>query len=130
MCVHKTGPCCHPRKDMHCSEIEAIWVEILLPKTKPILCGTVYRPPNNSNFFNDLESVCLSINADSETIILGDFNVDVFKKCHLFESFNSFSSRFNFMQIINEPTRVSFSSATCIDLIWCQMLTKSHNMVF
>ena len=26
-------------------DIEAVWVEICLPNTKPMLVGTVYRPP-------------------------------------------------------------------------------------
>ena len=31
-------------------EIENIFVEILLPKTKPLIVGIIYSPPNQSNF--------------------------------------------------------------------------------
>ena len=33
------------------NKIESIFVDILLPKTKPILIGIVYRPPDQSGFF-------------------------------------------------------------------------------
>jgi hypothetical protein len=38
------------RSDLLHENLEAIWAEILLPKTKPILIGIVYRPPKQLNF--------------------------------------------------------------------------------
>ena len=34
--------------DMNHEELEAAWIciDLLLPKTKPILCGVLYLPPN------------------------------------------------------------------------------------
>ena len=58
-------------------ELEATWIEILLPKTKPIVCGVVYRPPHN--FYELYESVCLTSSylIDRVCYVLRDFNTDV-----------------------------------------------------
>ena len=48
------------RSDLDHEELEATFVDILLPKTKPLLCGVFYRPPKQQNFYEVLESVLLS----------------------------------------------------------------------
>ena len=62
--------------------VEALWVEINLPNTKPILLGTVYRPPDSrATYLDKLDLVfqkCTSIYDD--VIIVGDFNLDLCKK--------------------------------------------------
>ena len=56
---------------------ENIFIDILLPKTKPILLGVIYRPPSDMHFVDNLNS-CIS-NSNSfnsrEVILIGDFNV-------------------------------------------------------
>ena len=42
----------NPPDDLLHDELEATWIEILLPKTKPILCGVVYRPLNSVTFMS------------------------------------------------------------------------------
>lgn len=44
ICHIKDGVAFNPNKHFLDSDIEAMWIEINLPKTKPILIGTVYRP--------------------------------------------------------------------------------------
>ena len=66
---HGGGVCMYVRSniafnacdDLNHEELEATWIDILLPKTKRILCGVLYRPPNQSNFYQVLESVCSNI---------------------------------------------------------------------
>ena len=41
---------CFNLKSAVMGEIEGIFLNILLPKTKPIFVGIIYRPPNNINF--------------------------------------------------------------------------------
>ena len=41
------------------TEIENIFVDILLPKTKPILIGYVYRPPDQSGFLDKLSNAII-----------------------------------------------------------------------
>ena len=35
----------NPRADLQTDGVESLWIELLLPKTKPIVIGTIYRPP-------------------------------------------------------------------------------------
>ena len=42
-------------KDFFLEEIENIFFEILLPKTKPITVGIIYRPTNQNNFQQTLK---------------------------------------------------------------------------
>ena len=80
----------NPRDDLSHDELEAKWIELLLPKTKSILCGVVYRPPQQCNFYNLFEDLCIAHSdfIEKESIILGDFNNDVTKsrRCNLVKS--------------------------------------------
>ena len=57
------GVCVYIRKDvayncmtdLNSNTVEAVWIDILLPKTKPILTGICYRPPKDNNFYMNLE---------------------------------------------------------------------------
>ena len=40
----------NPRDDLSHDEFEATWIELLLPKTKPMMWDVVYRPPQQCNF--------------------------------------------------------------------------------
>ena len=53
-------------------EIENIFIEILLPKTEPLIVGIIYRPPNQSNFDK------LDTNT-KESYVLGDFNINMYQ---------------------------------------------------
>ena len=41
------------RFDLEQPELECIWLEILFPKTKGILIGIIYRPPDTSKYLPD-----------------------------------------------------------------------------
>ena len=58
---HRGGVACYIRNDLSYNiisvlptEIESVFFEILLPNSKPIAVGTIYRPPNQSNFLEVL----------------------------------------------------------------------------
>ena len=66
--------------------IDCIWIEVLLKKSKSLLVGHVYRPPDISDYlpvdFNEkfetmLEKVCCE---EKEALLLGDFNCDYLKE--------------------------------------------------
>ena len=58
---------CYNRRESFSTEIENIFVYILLPKTKPILIGNVYRPPDQSGFIDKLSNAILNTaNIDSK----------------------------------------------------------------
>jgi len=48
------------RQDLVHEDLEATWIELLLPKSKPILCGCLYRPPTQQSFYTILDSLCSS----------------------------------------------------------------------
>ena len=59
--------------------IEAVSLEIIKPKTQPILITTVYRPPSfNTNFIDDLENYLHVLDGQNKELILtGDLNCDL-----------------------------------------------------
>ena len=76
-------------------------MELLLPKSKPILCGVLYRPPKQHNFYQVLESLCSTAsNFDEyETLLLGDFNTNVSpasRKCGLVDALTLMTELYNF----------------------------------
>lgn len=140
---HGGGVCIYVRSDLAFNpldqlsheDLEAMWIELLLPKTKPIVCGVVYRPPHQTDFYELLESVCLATSYfnERECVVLGDFNTNVSgsKKCNLVKSLSSFLDLFNMSQIVKDFTRVSTTSSSTIDLILVSDSEKiSQNGVF
>ena len=81
---HRGGVACYIRNDLSYiisvfpSEIESIFFEILLPNSKPIMIGTIYRPPYQSNLLEELNQNMNKIDSISNKIyILSDFNINL-----------------------------------------------------
>ena len=72
-------------------DIETIFIEIFLPKTKPMTVGIVYRPPSQASFLETMNEHFYKLDIiNKETYILGDFNINlylnnkyVFEKCSI-----------------------------------------------
>ncbi len=70
------------RHDLEIANLEAVWVEIKL-KTKSILVGGFYRPPNsNSDYLDRIHvSIDRALNTSiHDIVILGDFNLNTLKR--------------------------------------------------
>ena len=110
------------REDMENSTLECIWLEIFVKKSKSLLIGCFYRPPEGSKYlprnFNDIFNDHLSnvIESNKETIIMGDFNVNYNDKKSNNE-FKSIVNTYGLKQIVLQATRTSNLSSTLIDLI-------------
>ena len=65
------------RPDLDVDGLEAIWVELLLPRSKGILVSAMYRPPGDSEFLSKVESSLSKIDPGSEMYVLGDMNINV-----------------------------------------------------
>ena len=65
-------------------DIEGIFLEILLSRTKSIFVGIIYRPPNNINFLEYFDKHLDDINLDNEIFLLGDFNINFFIMANIF----------------------------------------------
>ena len=58
-------------------EIENVFFEILLPNTKPIVVGIIYRPPSQSEFLEIINTHFNTLDTNNgEIYILGDFNIN------------------------------------------------------
>jgi len=83
---HGGGVACYVNNSIHYNErkdfsgdFENIFIDILLPKTTPILLGVVYRPPKTLNFDELLgNSIANSGSFDKQEVyILGDTNYNL-----------------------------------------------------
>ena len=110
------------REDLQNIALEDLWIELLFPKTKPIIVGTCYRAPENSAAKDCIEATLNKLTPEYDTILLGDFNY-----CLLDNKVNKFSEMMTthgFSQIINKPTRVTNKSTSLIDHIYTNNTDK------
>ena len=118
------------RSDLDHEHIEAVWLDILLPKSKPILVGACYRPPDQNDFYKILEEVCANTVdfVKTEAIVIGDLNTNIQKNnTAIYKALKSFCYFFDLHQLIVEPTRICDSSQTTIDLILTSDRSKIAN---
>ena len=138
---HSVRVACYIRNDLSYNilsvfpfEFENIFFEILLLNSKPVIVGTIYRPPSQKNFLELLNSNMDKIHSvDNEIYILGDFNINLFlndsyvlEKNNILnsksipndvKSYHEFCTFFGLKQLIKVPTRTTTSSSTIIDHI-------------
>ena len=143
------GVACYIRKDINFTqksvfnnEIENIFIDILLPKTKPFTVGIFYRPPNKSNFLENIADDFTKLHTENNDIfILGDMNINLSKNgkyisdrsykndaattCPLFNKYQEFLSNFRLKQLIKSPTRITCNTSSLID----HVLTNAENKV-
>ena len=67
--------------DLQCIDVEALWIELNLPFSKPILLGTVYRPPDmKAAYIENLDLLFQNTTSlYDDIVIVGDFNLDISK---------------------------------------------------
>ena len=104
----------NPRNDLNDSELESVWIELCLPKTKPILIGCAYRPPKKTNFFDILENNISNCHrfSDIECYLFGDFNINLLRNSKYFlpQVISNFCRLFDLQQIVRDVTRLCSSS--------------------
>ena len=111
-------------------KIEAIWLRIVT-KSSSVIIGSLYRPPDNTAFFEDIvipleKAWCKYKNL----VLVGDFNVNYSKTAHghelrLQEKLNSVLVQFDCSVMNKDFTRVTPTTKTMIDLI----ITNKANLV-
>ena len=103
------------------SEIENIFLDIFLPKTKPILIGILYRPPDQSRFLDKLSTTISKTSCfdNQEVYILGDLNINLINnQKHTpngIKQYQEFGSLKGLKQLITSPTRVTENSSSLLD---------------
>ena len=118
VCLYiKTSLAYNTRPDLD-NNLEATWIDLLLKKTKPILIGCIYRPPQQRDFFDPFEQLVSNLPTDSEIIILGDTNINLLNtNCTTARQFKNILRSNGLKQLITEPTRKTVHSSSLIDHI-------------
>ena len=105
------------RLDLELNDVEAIWLEIRSNNNKFLLC-TVYGPPNSGIVFWDNMQLMLDsvkISDIKHTVILGDLNAD--DNSPHGPHFQYFIRTNSLVSHINEPTRITCTTQTILDII-------------
>ena len=118
------------RKDVDTGTIEAICIEVKKPKAKAFAILASYRPPGSqdSHFFQTIETAIAKLDSeDKEVIIIGDLNCNFLaaRPDRNTENLKSIIEVYQMKQLISEPTRLTESSQTLIDVI----LTNKPNRI-
>ena len=128
------GVACYVRNDLSYIKKQKIFFKILLPKTKPITVGIIYRPPNQNNFLQTLNENFAKLDTlKKELYILGDFNINLYQNqnhtgcknntlvsatvSNDVKNYLEFCTMFGLTQLIKSPTRITCSSTSLIDHI-------------
>jgi len=114
------------RPDLNDENVEALWIELLLPRTKPIIIGVCYRPPKDNDFLDRFEKIISLIRSDCEVMVLGDFNINILanKSYSLLKKYLDMLNMFYLKHLISEPTRISSTCSSAIDHIFCNNTNK------
>ena len=119
---HAGGVCLYIREDLPyrtrldlCNnDLEDLWVEILLPKSKPIYVCVCYRNEQNKNLLKSLETSISNLRSDCDFLVLGDFNICLINsKSKLCKDYKSLLNLYNCKQLIDSPTRVTEKHPLC-----------------
>lgn len=105
------------RRDLE-DDFEAIWIEMQLNKVK-YLIGCVYKAPDESlEVFNYLDDVMRDATKNNlEVIVIGDLNCDILNTSRQTERLLKFTIVNQLEQLIKEPTRVTSTTSTLIDVL-------------
>ena len=78
------GVACYVRQDLcfnlrsaAMGDIVDTFLDILLPRTKPICIGIIYRLPNSISFLECFDKHLDNINLDDKTYLLEEFNINL-----------------------------------------------------
>ena len=119
------------RPDLHVDRLELDWIEISIPKHK-ILIGTCYRQPDTKGIYGEKfwdklqSSYDLARNTGIMNIIItGDLNADPQTDRRAKTSLDCFLTINHLTQHINEPTRITPTRASILDLI----ISNAPNLV-
>ena len=118
------------RGDLNTADNECTWVEIIRKNCKPLLICCIYRPPDQdcARFISELGDCLSKIDLDKcELILLGDFNVDQYNGCKQNkQKLMNFARSVDMSQIITEPTRITSTTRSLIDLVF---VNNQHRIV-
>lgn len=117
--------------------------------SQKLLVGSIYRPPDYVNFFNEFPLLMENLwRKRSNIVLLGDFNVNLLPSTTnsgdllLKRYFIQLLSKFNLKNVITVPRRISGNSSTLIYLIItsishkllhhgaCNLVISDHHLIY
>ncbi|XP_068707785.1 uncharacterized protein [Montipora foliosa] len=110
------------RNDLCMDSLENLCIEIRKPRSKSFIVATWYRPPNSLvGIFSPFEELIGKLDSlNTEFYLLGDLNCNM--AASQFDSDTrkllTITDVYGLQQLITEPTRITETSATLIDLIF------------
>ena len=139
---------CFSTRNILFKKIEVIFVDLLLPKTKPISVGMFYRPPKDTNFSQLFAEILNSLNIlENEIFVLGDMNINILQNGENLSEKNvntskgkivissdvknyiEFCSTLQLKQLIRVPTKITSNTSTLIDHILTSSSKKKYRPV-
>ena len=110
------------RNDLNMDTLENLCLEIQKPRSKPFVVATWYRPPDSPiGIFSPFETLIGKLDSENiEYFLMGDLNCDMIatrydnNTCKLM----NITDIYGLQQLITEPTRITPTSATLIDVIY------------
>ena len=122
---------------------QQLWIKVQVRHCKSILICTVYRPPSTTLAFSDSLSRSLldMLLYGNDIIILGDLNCNILEDTVDSRTLKELCASFNLTQLVREPTRITETKRSLIDVIMttdptltesCSVITSSisdHNLV-
>ena len=108
-----------PRKTRNAEYDEAELVSTNIENKKHnFFVFSIYRPPNSSKqLFKDYISNLSQNFNNKPLLLLGDLNIDILDEINNLDFCNVMYSQ-NFFPLINIPTRITNTTAKCLDHIW------------
>jgi hypothetical protein len=118
------------RLDLETEGVECMWFQFKRSdKDTPLLIGFVYRNPASLySWYDDFVVMMDGIanrHPKANYILMGDFNIDLFKPQ---PSWESTFSLYGLKQLVTEPTRVTPTSSTLLDHIYPNNENKIVNV--
>jgi hypothetical protein len=125
----KNGLTFKERKDLAGCSVDRV-CEIACAEMDQYLIICVYRPPsgNLTSFIEIMEDVLGKATSNKKSVVVcGDFNIDLLSQSVEKDKYITLFNSFNLDYLFEVPTRVTPTSATCIDNIWlnCPHLYRS-----
>ena len=116
--LNQSGSKFSGRRDLEHS-YEALWLQVEVNHRKYLFCCAYRAPDESLEIFNYLEDILHKATRDNfEVIILGDLNCDCLKsELKQTERMQEFLMANELIQMIAEPTRVTSTSSSLIDVL-------------
>ena len=110
--------------ELESASIEALWLQVNTIQGKVLIC-CCYRPPTDIEFWNNFDGIMEDAKARQARyiVVLGDLNADF--KTPNGNKLKELCFIHNLNCLVNEPTRITATSATVLD----QIMTNAPNFV-